>query len=66
MKTFAKIAKTVKVASKSKRTKQIAAGRNVFSQLVMIAIKHISLERVLQFPLGPVPLSPATSDGTPA
>ena len=51
LKTFAKIAKTVKVASKSKRTKQIAAGRSVFSQLVMIAIKHISLEECSSFPL---------------
>ena len=32
----------------------------------MIAIKHISLERVLQFLLGPIPLFLATSDGTPA
>jgi hypothetical protein len=38
LKTFSKITKTVKVASKSKNTKQITAERVVFSQLVIIAI----------------------------
>ena len=38
LKIFTKMAKTVKVASKSKKTKHIIAERNVFSQLVMIAI----------------------------
>jgi hypothetical protein len=38
LKIFTKIAKTVKVASKSKKTKHIIAEWNVFSQLVMIAI----------------------------
>jgi hypothetical protein len=67
LKAFTKTAKTVKFASKSKKTKHITAERNVFSQLVMIAIKNnISLERVLQFPLGPVPWSLAMNDSTPA
>eukprot|EP00745_Piridium_sociabile_P026705 TRINITY_DN42673_c0_g1_i18.p1 TRINITY_DN42673_c0_g1~~TRINITY_DN42673_c0_g1_i18.p1 ORF type:complete len:760 (+),score=189.88 TRINITY_DN42673_c0_g1_i18:236-2515(+) len=67
LKTFAKTAKSVKVSGKSKKTHQITAERNVFSQLVLLAVNHnISMERALQFPLGPVPWSLAMSDGTPA
>ena len=66
LKTFATDVKTGKVTGKVNKSKQITAERNVFGQLLMLAIEHnISLERVLNFPLGPVPWALATSDGTP-
>lgn len=66
LKTFAKLAKSATVTGKSKKSKQIIAERNVFGQLVLLALEHdISLERALSFPLGPVPWSLATADGAP-
>jgi hypothetical protein len=45
---------------------RIKAEKNVFSHLVLLALKHeISMERMLCFPLGPVSRSQATSDGMP-
>ena len=65
LKTFANTAKSVKVLGKAK-TRQITAEQNVFSQLVLPAVHYnLSLEKVLQFPLGPVPWSLATADGFP-
>ena len=59
LKTFANLAKTIKVTGQSKKTKQITSERNVFGQLVVLALKHeISMERVLSYPLGPVSASP--------
>jgi hypothetical protein len=62
LKTFPKIAKTVKVASKSKKTKQTTAERNVFSQLVMIAIKQKSAS----ISTWSCPMVSRNLDGTPA
>ena len=65
LKTFSNTVKSSKVKGKTK-TRQITAERNVFGQLVLLAIEHnISLERVLCFPLGPVPWPLATADGCP-
>ena len=56
LKTFSSIAKTSTVKGQSKKTKQITAERNVFGQLVLLAVhNNVSLEKVLCFPLGPVP-----------
>lgn len=66
LKTFANQVKSAKVTGQSKKSKQITAERNVFGQLVLLALEHdISMERVLSFPLGPVPWALATADGTP-
>ena len=55
------------MTSKSKKTKEIKAERNVFGQLVVLALKHdINMKSVLSFPLGPVPWALATADGLPA
>ena len=67
LKTFSKMAKKVKVSGTSKKSKQVTAERNMFAQLVHLAINHqISLERALCFPLGPVPWALGTADGAPA
>ena len=67
LKAFASVAKSVKVTEQSKKTKQITAERNVFGQLILLAIENqISMERMLSFPLGPVPWALATADGIPA
>ena len=60
------MAKTIKVTGQSEKTKQITSERNVFGQLVVLALKHeISMEKVLSYPLGPVPASLGTLDGFP-
>lgn len=52
LKTFSNMSKLM-VTGQSKKTKQITAERNVFGQLVVLALHHdISLEKVLSFPLG--------------
>ena len=64
LKTFSKTAQTAKVSGKAKKSKQVTAERNVFCQLVLLALdRHISLESVLRFPMGPVPWALATADG---
>lgn len=66
LKTFASLAKTVKVSGTENKSKQIKAERNVFGQLILLALEHnISMEKVLAYPLGPVPWSLATADGFP-
>ena len=66
LKTFASLSKTAKVTAVSKKSKEIKAERNVFGQLVIIALENqISLEKVMTYPLGPVPWALATSDGLP-
>ena len=62
--TFSKLAKSTKFTGQSKKSKQITAERNIFGELVLLALEHhISLERVLSFPSGPVPWILATADG---
>lgn len=48
-------------------TRQITAERNVFAQLLLLSMKNeLSMEKVLSYPLIPVPASLATFDGVPA
>ena len=64
LKTFAKAVISAKLTALSKKSKQLTAERNVFGQLVLLALDHqISLERVLTFHSGPV--SRATAIGNP-
>ena len=49
---------------KVKKRIEITAERNVFGQLVILALEHqIGLESALQYPLAPVPWALATADG---
>ena len=64
LKTFATQAKSSMVRGKERRNIEITAERNVFGQLVILALEHqVSLESVLSYPLGPVPWALATADG---
>ena len=46
LKTFASLAKCVKLTSSEKKSKQMRAERNVFGQLVLLSLKHnISMEK---------------------
>ena len=64
LKTFANQAKTSLVQGKARKNIEITAERNVFGQLVILALQHeLSLERILSYPLGPVPWALATSNG---
>ena len=64
LKTFANQAKTSLVQGKARKNIEITAERNVLGQLVILALQHeLSLERVLSYPLGPVPWALASSDG---
>ena len=66
LKTFATLVTSAKVTCKSRKTKQTTAARNVFGQLVLLALDHnIDMERVMRFPLGPVPWALATVDDIP-
>ena len=66
LKTFAASQVTKKVTSSQNKISQIRAERNVFGQLVLLAIQHdVDLELTLSFPLSPVPRSLATADGMP-
>ena len=64
LKSFANQAKTSLVQGKARKNIEITAERNVFRQLVILALQHeLSLEHALSYPLGPVPWALATSDG---
>ena len=64
LKTFANQAKISLVQGKARKNIEITAERNVFGQLVILALQHdLSLERVLSYPLGPVRWALATTDG---
>ena len=66
LKTFASLAKSVQVTGTDKKTKNVVAQRNVFGQLILLALKYnISMEKVLSYPLGPIPLALATATGSP-
>ena len=67
LKTFSDAAKTAKLkATGNKKSREITTERNVLGQLVLLSVNHnISLQRVLCFPLGPVPWSLASADGLP-
>ena len=64
LKTFATQAKSSVVRGKSRKDIEITAERNVFGQLVILALEHqVSLESVLKYSLAPVPWALATADG---
>ena len=64
LKTFATQAKSSMVRGKERRNIEITAERNVFGELVILALEHqVSLESVLSYPLGPDPWALATADG---
>lgn len=61
---MAKVSK--KLTSAQNKVTQIRAERNVFGQLVLLAVQNgIDLETTMSFPLGPVPWALATADGMP-
>ena len=66
LKTFASLAKCVKLTGSEKKSRQMRTERTIFGQLVLLSLKHnISMEKTLCYLLGPVPWSLATSDGKP-
>ena len=66
LKTFSHAHLKAKVHSSKNKTIEIAAQRNLFGQLLILAREHdISLEKALAYPMSPVPWSLATPDGLP-
>jgi len=64
LKTFESVGIVKKVQSTTNKLVQVKAERNIFAQLVLLAVRHnIDLQRTLSFPLGPVPRSLAKADG---
>ncbi|KAL8571804.1 hypothetical protein ACOMHN_053962 [Nucella lapillus] len=67
LKTFASVHKTKTVRASSNKTIQVAAQRDIFGQLMMISQENnINLQKVMCYPLSPIPWSMATPDGMPA
>ena len=66
LKTFSYTHVKTKVQSTKNKTVQIAAQRNIFGQLLVLAREHdISLEKALTYPMSPVPWALANPDGLP-
>lgn len=66
LKTFTSSVVTTSVTSSSKKMKELAAERNVFGQLILLSIQDkLCMEKVMSYPLGPVPWSLATADDAP-
>ena len=64
-KTFSSVSKVVKVKT-SKHEVKVKVQRNLFGQLLVLSQEHeIDMEKVLKYPLSPVPWSLAASDGLP-
>ena len=65
LKTFAtREVKSSMVCGKERRNIELTAERNVFGQLVILALEHqVTLENVLSYQLGQVPWAMATADG---
>ena len=54
------------MTSSGKKTEELVAERNLFKHLILLALKNkLCMEKVLAYPLGPVPWSLATADGAP-
>ena len=67
LKTFAAVHKTKTVKASSNKLLQVAAQRDIFGQLMMISQENnINLQKVMCYPLSPIPWSLATPDGMPA
>ena len=64
-KTFSSVSKVVKVKT-SKHEVKVKVQRNLLGQLLVLSQEHeIDMEKVLKYPLSPVPWSLAASDGLP-
>jgi hypothetical protein len=64
LKTFTSMAVKCKLTSSQKKTVEIKAERNLFGHLLMLSqTKNISLDKLFEYPLGPVPWSLGTADG---
>jgi len=64
MKTFQAMAVQCTMTSSKKKTVQVKAERNLLGSLLMLSQRQeISLERLFQSPIGPIPWALATADG---
>ncbi|GFS21423.1 hypothetical protein ElyMa_001594000 [Elysia marginata] len=63
-KTFTHLQSTVKVKTSKKNEMKITAQRNLFGQLLMLSQEN-DLQKVMEYPLGPVPWALTTPDGMP-
>lgn len=53
------------VRNKSNKEIKVTAQRNIYGQLIMLAVEHqIDLRKLMSYPLGPIPWTLATSDGS--
>ena len=65
LKTFQAMAVQCKMTSSKRKTVEVKAERNLLGTLLMLSQRQdISLERLFQYPLGPIPWALATADGT--
>ena len=66
IKTFKSLAVKKTVTSSQRKTKELVAERNLFGQIIVLAVTYkICLRRLLTYSLGPVPWHLARADGTP-
>ena len=64
LKTFKSMAVKRVVTSSQKKIIQVRAERNLLGRVMMLSqFNNISLEKLFQYPLGPIPWSLATADG---
>ena len=65
-KTFAHLQKTTKMKTSEKNVVRVTAQRNLFGQLLVLSEENnLDMEKVMTYPLGPVPWALATADGLP-
>jgi len=63
-KTFKSMAVKRVVTSSQQKTIQVRAERNLLGRVMMLSqVNDLSLEKLFQYPLGPIPWSLATADG---
>jgi hypothetical protein len=66
LKTFKSIQEKITVTSAQNRLVEIRAERNIFARVLLLSQeREISLEKLMTYPLGPVPWALATADGCP-
>ena len=66
IKTFESLKKQAKLKSSNNKNYSLKAQRNILGQLLMLTMKHsIDLEKVMSFPLSPIPFALGTPDGLP-
>ena len=64
LKTFQNCQKSVSVKTSKQQKVQIVAQRNIFGELLMLSTDHeLDLQKVLAYPLSPIPWALATPDG---